>query len=445
MQGVHAPMPPSRLHAVVLAEGPHAQRRIAGLSLAERARRVAGRAGAGEVLVVDSPAARASVIAFARGADALLVVRAGDQVVHTPLVAGLVEAGRTALAVAPEAPAAPDVAPGAYAGALLAVGADVATVAAALAAGDGDRAIAARLGGVRVPHGAIARHPATTRDERRAAARLLYRIVHKAQDNAITRYLYRPVSFPLTKLFLQTPITPNQISYLTGILVAIGLWLTARGSINDAILGSAVVLAASYVDCCDGEVARLKLLSSKFGAWLDTVIDELSSLGYTAALGWHCHLYWGRDFFGDLGFDPWIALLWIGVVTFALSIYVVYYNIIVVVGSANSQDYVGRFEVVPGDAPNTVRLRPAATQAIAVDHQQPAVVRWLSTYVPYVIRRDFISWATLGLAALHLTWVAFLLLVIGGTGTAIVVTIDHVRLLRQRRSIERAGQVLQIR
>ncbi len=253
-----------------------------------------------------------------------------------------------------------------------------------------------------------------------------YRIGHKAQDNALTRYLYRPLSAPMTKLFVRTPITPNQISILT------------------AILGSAIVLFASYVDCCDGEVARLKLLSSKLGAWLDTVIDELASVGYMIALGWHCHLWWGRNYLGDVGFDPWLVGIAIGVVTYALTIYVVYYNIIVVVGSANSQDYVGRFEVVPGDAPNSVRLRPAAAQAIDT-RELPPVLAWLATYVPYIIRRDFLSWAMLGFAAVHVTHFAFAGLVAGGVVTAVIVTADHVRLLRQRRAIERAGQVLEVR
>jgi phosphatidylglycerophosphate synthase len=443
------PMSPPSLHAVVIAEGPHALGKVAGLTLRERAVRVATRAGAQRVMVIDGPAARQGVTGWvASGAPAaLLVVRASDQIVHVPLVAGLVAAEGNALAVAPPDPVASDVPPGGYAGAFLVRGPDVAAVAAALAAGDDDGVIASRLAGsaLAVPHGEIARHPATTPDERRAAAKLLYRIVHKIQDNAITRYLFRPVSFPLTKLFLQTPITPNQISYLTGVLVLIGLWFTAQASMTSALIGTVVVLAASYVDCCDGEVARLKLLSSKLGAWLDTIIDELSSIGYMLALGWHCHQYFGRNYFGDLGVDPWIVSMWIGGVAFAWSIYAVYYNIIVVVGSANSQDYVGRFEEVPGAQAGTVVLRPAAGQAIAVDAHRSPIVRFVATYVPYVIRRDFISWAAVLLVALHLTHVTYALLIIGGVGTSVVVAIDHVRLRAQQRSIARRGLRLVIR
>jgi len=439
---------PHDLDAIVLADGPSADVRVAGLTLRERGTRVAGRAGASRILIVDGAADRARLAAWwAEGAKArLLVIRAGDQVVHTPLVASLATTSGDAIAVAPEQPAATDVAPGAYAGAFVVGGATATRAIDALAAGDSDVAFAATITNASpVAHGPIARHPVRDRGEQRAAARLLYRIVHKPQDNAITRYLYRPVSFPLTKLFLQTPITPNQISYLVGVMVAIGIWLTAHQSMSYVIAGTFLCLAASYVDCCDGEVARLKLLSSKLGAWLDTVIDELSTVAYMAALGWHCHLYFGPGYFSSwglpLGHDPWLIATWVGLFVYGLSIYCIYYNIIVVVGSANSQDYVGRFEVVPGDEPNTVRLRPAASKAIDTASMSPPL-RFFFTYLPYIVRRDFISWVALAFAVLHWTDVSFFTQVGGGVGTAVIVSMDHVRLLRQRRAIARAGQVI---
>jgi hypothetical protein len=312
----------------------------------------------------------------------------------------------------------------------------------ALARGDGDAAIA-QSATLRVPHGEIARHPIATPDERRAAHRLLYRILIKPQDNAITRLLYRPISSPLTRLLVWTPITPNQISYLVAAIVALGCWLTASVSTGRVIAGTAVILAAAYLDCCDGEVARLKLLSSRLGAWLDTIIDELSSVGYMAALGWHCHLAYGPRYLGDLGFDPWLAGIVLGVVTYGGAMYCIYYNIIVGVGSANSQDYAGRFEVVPGGQPGSVRLRPAAAKPIAPRRELPGWLAAIATYAPYVVRRDFISWAALGFVVLHGEAVLFAGLTLGGIVTFVIVALDHIQLRRLRRSIVRGGQILE--
>jgi hypothetical protein len=427
------------LDAVVLFDA-LSQQRIAGLTAGERAIRVARRVGATRVLVVDRVRDQLAAWRGARRCP-LLVLRA-DQLVHPPLVTPLIAAAPAdgvAIAVGPD---------GGYAGALLATGEHAGRVIEALARGDGDAAIAepasiAEAAALRVPHGEIARHPIATADERRAAHRLLYRILIKPQDNVITRVLYRPISSPLTRILVWTPITPNQLSYLVAAIVALGCWLTASASTARVIAGTAVILAAAYLDCCDGEVARLKLLSSRLGAWLDTIIDELSSVGYMAALGWHCHLAYGPRTLGDLGFDPWLAGIALGVVTYGGAMYCIYYNIIVGVGSANSQDYAGRFEIVPGGRPGSVRLRPAVARPIAPRRELPGWLAAIATYAPYVVRRDFISWAALGFVVLHGEALLFAGLTLGGIVTVVIVAIDHIQLRRLRRSIVRGGQILE--
>lgn len=436
-----SPPPTNDLAAIVLADGPDAGRRVAGLSLAERARRVAARAGAARVLTIAGEADRAALAGWHRAGAPVLVLRARDQLVHTPLAADLVESDAPrALAVAPAAPDVADLAPGAYAGALLARGADADTVVAALARGDDDAAIAARLreaGAAAVPHGAIARHRVTSPDEARAAQRHLFAILHKAQDNVITRYLFRPVSRAMTAAVIGTPITPNQVSMFVAVLCALGIWLTARGPMSDALAGSIVILVATYVDCVDGEIARLKLLSSKLGAWFDTIVDELCSVAQVLALGWHCHVWFGPGYYGDLGFDPWMAAFWVSAVAYPVAIYCVYFNIIVVVGSANSQDYVHHFVVVDDPAaPGGKRLRPAPVK------QRPrpktALGRFIVEWVPHVIRRDFITWATVLLALAGWTHVAFLWMALGGAVTAPIVGYEHLRLRLLLRKV-RAG------
>jgi hypothetical protein len=419
---------------------------IAGLSAGERALRVARRVGASRVVVVDrSPdrtAPEVDLVAWRAGRTCAVLVLRADQLVHMPLVAPLVAASPAdgvAIAVGPD---------DGYAGALLATGPGATSVIDALARGDSDAQIAAGAT-ARVRHGEIARHAIATAEDRRAAHRMLYRILIKPQDNAITRYLYRPVSFPLTRLLVWTPITPNQVSYLVAALVAIGCWLTADASMTRAIAGTAVILAASYLDCCDGEIARVKLMSSRLGAWIDTIVDELSSVGYMAALGWHCHLAFGSGLFAPLGarpgVDPWLAAIAVGVVTYGWSMYCIYYNIIVGVGSANSQDYAGSFEVVAGREPGAVRLRPMAARSVApgIERKQPGRLMTIASYAPYLIRRDFIAWCALVLAVLHWTHVSFAAFVLGGVGTSVIVTIDHVKLRRLRRAIVRGGQILE--
>ncbi len=63
----------------------------------------------------------------------------------------------------------------------------------------------------------------------------------------------------------------------------------------------------------------------------------------------------------------------------------------------------------------------------------------MATYLPYVVRKDFISWGSLFLAIAHVTQVAFAMLVLGGPVTAIIIGIDHLKLRVQLRAIARRG------
>jgi phosphatidylglycerophosphate synthase len=419
-------MPVTKLDAIVLADDALSNVRIAGLTARERAVRVAEKLGAERVFVIDGD--RTALEAWRATTSGPLLVLRADQLVHTDLAQPLLADKPTngiAIAVRPD---------GAYAGALLATGGAADDVVARLARGERDRTIAERAE-ARVPHGPVGCHPIATRDERRAAHRLLYSILIKPQDNAITRYLYRPISLPLTKLLVWTPISPNQVSVCVAIIVAISCYFTAQAGHDGVIIGAALVLASQYLDCCDGEIARLKLRSSRLGAWLDTIVDELSSIAFIVALGWHCHQRYGPMYFGDLGRDPWIAMIVLAIITSGWSMYCIYYNIIVAVGSANSQDYAGKFDIVPGTRPNSVRLKPST----------PAMVEtsWLATYAPYVVRRDFIVILALVLAILQLTQVLFLIFALGGVVMATIVTKDHIQLRRLRRSIQRDGRYLE--
>lgn len=419
------------LTAIVLAESPASQRCIAGLSLAERGARVAQRVGAGEVIMVTSPGERAALAALRPRARRVLVLRVSDQLVHPPLVEPLLAGDTAAVAVAPPRALATDLAEGAYAGAL--VSDRVEETLAALAAGRTDAELAAGLlagGAAARPHGELARHPATTEDERRGAEALLYRTLVKPQDNVIARALFRPLSTALTRALVATPITPNQVTTVTLLLVALGLWLVAKPGTGSVAAGSAVILLANYVDCCDGEIARLKLCSSRLGAWYDTIVDEAASFGYMLAIGWHCHLALAPAPAPGAALDPTLPALAVGATAYLISLYCVYFNIIVVARSANSQDYVSRVELARG-TDGTWALRPVPQRPMELPASWPRPVAAAVSWLPNVIRRDFIVFAALVLVVLGLPHVVFAAMVLGGVVTAAVVSVDHLLLRLQ--------------
>lgn len=417
-------MPDATFDAIVVASSPHANEVILGLTLVERGRRVATRLGARRVLVLDDTVSREQLVRWEaeRGAAALVVLRAGDQLVHPPLVQPMLgAAGERRLAVGPD-----DV----YAGALWAEGAAATEVVDALASspatGDLDIAAAWHASAQRIPHGAIARHAATTRAERKGATRFLLQILVKQdEDSPVSKYIYRPLSRPLTQLLLHTSITPNQVSYIVGVIGLVGCFLTALPGQANLVWGAGLVFASGILDGCDGEIARLKHQYSSYGAWLDTVIDELTQFSYLVAIGIHTYHHHP---------EPWIAASVVtGAICYVTSIYAIYYFCIVVIKKGGSQYYVGDLVIV--DAPDGPALSPRRREASKL----PAWMQAIGQVLLYVIRRDFINLAAFALAFANLYQVIYGGIWIGAVVAALVIVPEHVKLRRQLGELRRRG------
>jgi FKBP-type peptidyl-prolyl cis-trans isomerase FkpA len=96
--------------------------------------------------------------------------------------------------------------------------------------------------------------------------------IFKPTDGVLARF-NRRISLPISLVLIRTPITANQISVAILALGFWAAWLFSRGTYAASLLGATVSLAASILDGCDGEVARLKYQESAFGCWLETVGD----------------------------------------------------------------------------------------------------------------------------------------------------------------------------
>lgn len=105
-----------------------------------------------------------------------------------------------------------------------------------------------------------------------AAEQTIRRSSYKDTDNTLAR-ANRSMSLPISVALIRTPVTANQLSVA---LVAIGFysaWLFSTGHYLAGVLGGFLSLAASVLDGCDGEIARLKYQESALGSWIDTFGD----------------------------------------------------------------------------------------------------------------------------------------------------------------------------
>ena len=124
----------------------------------------------------------------------------------------------------------------------------------------------------------------TPKSLREAERRLLAQIEKPSEDGFIARYLNRSLSIRLSRLLALTPVTPNTITLVSFAIALIGAWLFTRQAYLPVLLAGVLIQTSSIIDGCDGEIARLKGLGSRFGALLDTLLDRYADLAIAAGI-----------------------------------------------------------------------------------------------------------------------------------------------------------------
>ena len=100
-------------------------------------------------------------------------------------------------------------------------------------------------------------------------------------DRTVTRFFSRQ----FTRLFLQTPLSPNMITLLSLVIGLISAVYFFQGTYENSIIGSGLLLLSAWIDCTDGEIARLKFMESKIGGKLDILCDNLVHFAVFFAIG----------------------------------------------------------------------------------------------------------------------------------------------------------------
>jgi phosphatidylglycerophosphate synthase len=122
-------------------------------------------------------------------------------------------------------------------------------------------------------------------------------------EELVDRYLHRPLAKPLVLLLARTPITPNQVTLISGLAgVAAGVAVVAAIHHRGFLLAGAALLFASVVlDCCDGQLARLRGISSTTGAILDGMADYVVGVAVGIAGSWYTAALLGSNWYWVLG------------------------------------------------------------------------------------------------------------------------------------------------
>ena len=118
-----------------------------------------------------------------------------------------------------------------------------------------------------------------------AAERAFLRQNGKTQDGLVSRYLNRPISRAITRLLLQTNITPSTWSVLIFVLPLIACIAFLQGTAGWIIAGCLLFQLYSILDGCDGEIARARFQHTNVGRRLDSLLDLGGNMLLALCLG----------------------------------------------------------------------------------------------------------------------------------------------------------------
>ena len=108
----------------------------------------------------------------------------------------------------------------------------------------------------------------------------IYRASKKKRDiNRFTQYIARPPASVVVYFLRNTPITPNQVTFLSAVVAAASAAMFALLPGYGWLVAAALVFEFSFVlDCADGMLARLRKIASPLGHLFDFLMDELKAM-----------------------------------------------------------------------------------------------------------------------------------------------------------------------
>jgi hypothetical protein len=104
-------------------------------------------------------------------------------------------------------------------------------------------------------------------------------------EELVDLYLHRPLAARLVRLLVPTPITPNQVTAVSGLFGVVSGVAFGVGGHEPAWLpvGAVLLFVSVILDCCDGQLARARGISSTTGAIVDGLTDYV--VGISVAIG----------------------------------------------------------------------------------------------------------------------------------------------------------------
>lgn len=137
------------------------------------------------------------------------------------------------------------------------------------------------------------------------AERRLIESLRKPTDGPISRLFNRAISLRVSRQLARWRIHPNLVTMFVFLLSLVAAKAVLSTEYRWIALGGLLFQVASIVDGCDGELSRLTFRGSRFGAWFDTITDNIRYILFFICMGISAYRSSGNDIYvwGLVGFS----------------------------------------------------------------------------------------------------------------------------------------------
>lgn len=119
----------------------------------------------------------------------------------------------------------------------------------------------------------------TPSELKRARREIIRNSIKGAGDGLISRTINRKISTRISEVLINY-VTPNQVTVITFFLGIV----SALVALFNIPLAGALYQVSSILDGVDGEIARASMRMSKFGGWMDSILDRYVDFAFLLAL-----------------------------------------------------------------------------------------------------------------------------------------------------------------
>lgn len=108
---------------------------------------------------------------------------------------------------------------------------------------------------------------------------------HPEAEEFFDLLFYRPVAYPIVRLLSRTPVTPNQVTFLSLVAALISASFFARGNLDGLVIAAAWYALSNVLDCADGQLARLRKSGTPHGRIVDGTADYVGTVAVFTGIG----------------------------------------------------------------------------------------------------------------------------------------------------------------